>query len=239
VPELGVVHQGFTGFLDLTAGMPDSVTGETPIDITDASEFLSLDLNPEAQFTVCIRPLFLPVLRAGVLDCDGRSDLGITASQDHNVGEVGLDGFTENDCALVGGTLESAESLHPNVCNGSLQISGSGEADSGAGALEIRFDEMRNLQGLPVELTVEAALPCGDEGEGTITVLGLVSALSRATILDVDNTPDANFTHELSGENFSCRNWIQENGPGRLVIALPTLHGLVGADMISVFVFDD
>jgi hypothetical protein len=239
LPEYRLPNTGFEGFLDLTAAVPDPVSGQTFVDVTDASEFITMDLNPDAAFVVCIRPLAIPVNRAGIIDCDGGSDLGIAALQDHHLGEVGVDGFSADDCAAAGGTVETADDPHPNVCNGPLEIGPSGEADSGPGAVEIAFDDARGIQGLPVEITVESALPCGDEGEGTRTVLTLVSALSRATILDVDNKLGETFTDEERGEAFSCRDWGQENGPGRLVVALPALHGFIGADMISVFSFDD
>jgi hypothetical protein len=239
LPEYRLTSSGFEGFLDLTAGVPDPVSGQTFVDVTAASEFITLDLNPDAGFVVCIRPLSIPVEKAGIVDCDGGSDLGIASVQDHHIGEAGVDGFSAEDCAAAGGTVETADEPHPNVCNGPLKMSASGEGDTGAGAVEIAFDEARGIQGLPVELTVESALPCGDEGEGTTTVFALVSGVSRATILDVDNQLGETFTDEEAGEAFSCRQWDHENGPGRLVVALPALHGFVGADMISAFVFDD
>ena len=42
----------------------------------------------------------------------------------------------------------------------------------------------------------------------------------------------------LDGKPYD-HEWTEENGAGRLVIALPALHGFVGVDMISVFVLDD
>lgn len=209
------------------------------VDVTGASTFIVLDFNPDAELTICIRPLAVPVTKVGMIDCDGGSDLGITALQDHRVGEVGLDGFSADECLTAGGTVESSAEPHPNVCNGPLQMSGSDESDSGAGALKLAYDAAHGLQGLPVEITVEAALPCGDEGEGTETVLGLTTAPARATIIDVDNRAGESFAREQRGEAFSCHRWNEEDGPGQFVAALPALHGFVGADMITVFVFDD
>lgn len=238
LPGLEFPHTGFQGFLDLTAGKPDPVTGRVSVDITAASPFISLDLNPDAAFTLCLRPLNLPVTGAGVLDCDGGSNLDLRAMQDHHIGEVGVNGFTEADCAGAGGTVEAADAPHPGVCNGPLEIQSTGDGDSGAGALQVGFD-VAGLQGLPVELTVEAALPCGDEGPGVATSFGFVTGLFRAVIDDVDDTVGSSLVHDETGENFSCWNWSQENGPGRLVVGLPALHGFAGADLISVFVLDD
>jgi hypothetical protein len=47
------------------------------------------------------------------------------------------------------------------------------------------------------------------------------------------------FAHDEVGENFSCSNWMQENGPGRLVLSVPAVHGGVDQDLITVFVLDD
>lgn len=239
LPGVNFPNPGFQGFLDLTAGMPDPATGRVFVDITAASEFISLDLNPDAAFTLCLRPLGLPVTRAGVLDCDGGSDLGLRASQDHHVGEVGVNGFTEADCSAAGGTVEAGDAPHPGVCNGPLDIVPSGEADSGAGALQVGFDTALGLNGFPVELSVESALPCGDEGPGVATAFGFVTGLFRGEISDLDNSLGTSLVHDERGESFSCYGWTQESGPGRLVVALPALHGFAGVDVISVFVFDD
>jgi len=238
LPGYRLTKTGFQGFLELTAGMPDSVTGEALVDVTAASEFLSIELDAETGLAICMRPLGLPVRRAGVIDCDGGSDLGVTINQDHHLGQVGVDGFSAEDCAALGGSVENASDPHPDVCNGPVETAGSGEPDAGPGALKIGFDEGRGLQGLPLELTVEE-LPCGDGAAGSVTAFGLVSALSRATILDVDDQLGESFTHTERGEAFSCHAWQQENGPGRLVITLPTVHGFLGTDMVSVFTFDD
>ena len=32
---------------------------------------------------------------------------------------------------------------------------------------------------------------------------------------------------------------MQENGPGRLVLSVPAVHGSTGGDLITVFVLDD
>ena len=67
--------------------------------------------------------------------------------------------------------------------------------------------------------------------------------MSRAHIDDFSNSPGTTFDFETVGANFSCRAWAQENGPGTLVLAVPTfdlnLPILGFMDFISVFTFDD
>jgi hypothetical protein len=46
-------------------------------------------------------------------------------------------------------------------------------------------------------------------------------------------------THQAEGENFSCAAWMTENGPGRLVLAVPAVHGAGAFDAITVLVLDD
>jgi hypothetical protein len=228
-------NSGFTGYLDLTVGMPDPVTGQTAVDITGASTYISLDLNPDVAQTLCIRPI-VPIANAGRIDCHGTSDLGSSATQDHRLGEVGVDGFTAADCINAGGTVEAEGAPHPNVCNSAIAFSASGESASGAGALQLGLG---SGQGLVAEFTVETALPCGDEGLGTLTSFGFTTALARSEILDVNNDLGESFEHERRGENFACHAWTQENGPGRLVLNVPTLHGFGNFDAITVFVFED
>ena len=56
----------------------------------------------EEPTTFCIQPI-VPVLRAGVVDCDGGDDLGISTFQDHVVGVVGENGFTAENCTAADG----------------------------------------------------------------------------------------------------------------------------------------
>jgi len=233
LPDLGT-FSGFTGYLDLAAGVPDPVSGLAQVDITGASEFLSV---PVGAVTLCIKPL-VPVSNAGVLACNGGVDLGVSSSQDHNIGVVGVNGFTADACTAAGGTVESPTDPHPGVCNGPVEIGPSPEADSGVGALLIAPDGRFGTQGLPAEVTVDVG-PCDTHGPGEPTLFGFVSGVSRATIFDANNVSGVTFQHDEKGENFSCPQWMQENGPGRLVLSVPAVHGSTSGDLITVFVLDD
>jgi hypothetical protein len=233
LPDLGTFG-GFGGFLDLAAGPPDPVTGLARVDVVGASEFLSVQVE---DLRVCIKPI-VPVIGAGVLACNGGHDLGVSSSQDHNIGVVGVDGFTAQECADAGGAVEAPSDPHPGVCNGPVDILPSPEADSGIGALLIAPDARFETEGLPAEVTI-ATGECDTHGPGDPTLFGFVSGVSRATIADANNVGDAIFQHDEDGENFSCAQWMQENGPGRLVLSVPAVHGSDFGDLITVFVLDD
>jgi hypothetical protein len=187
--------------------------------------------------TFCVRPL-VPVSAAGVVACNGGVDLGVTSTVDHDIGVVGVGDFTADDCAAAGGMVESATAPHPDVCNGPTEVGPSPEADSGAGALLIAADTRFGTQGLPAEISFEPG-PCSSHQQRTATVFGLVSGISRAVIHDANDEADAVLQHDAEGENLSCAGWQTENGPGRLVLAIPTLHGLGPVDLITVLTFDD
>jgi len=233
---------GFTGFLELTAGTPDPVTHVARVDVTNASQYISVDLNPATPLTICIRPL-VPVASAGILACGGGLDLGLHLRRDHNIGVVGVNGFTAADCTAAGGTVESPNAPHPGVCNGAIIGAASG-SNSGVGALSIVPNPAAGLQGLPAEVRLESGLPCGDEGvPPLLTNLPLTSGTSSADILDVNNLLGQTLSYQEAGENFSCPSWTEEEGPGRLVLSVPLLDsvtpGTAATDLIAVFVLDD
>ncbi len=230
----GLTFGGLQGYLDLTVGVPDPVTGLATVAVTDASEVISVEVG---LLSLCIR-VETPIANAGVLACSGGFDLGVSSSQDHNVGVVGVDGFTAGDCSAAGGLVEDAEAPHPGVCNGPVTVGPSGVADSGVGALLLAPDSSFATVGLPATASIDFG-PCDQHGPGSPTVFGFVSGVSRATIEDAGNSPGAVLQHDELGENFSCANWMTEDGPGRLVLAVPAVDGAVDGDLVTVFVLDD
>ena len=236
----GTVFPGFQGFLDLTVGVPDPTTGIAVIDVTGSSTYLSLPLSLPfgGMLTLCIKPI-VPVLAAGVVACNGGFDLGIVSAQDHDIGVVGVNGFTEQSCQAAGGTVEAPTAPHPGVCNGPVVINLSGEPDAGTGAVLLAPDARFGTQGLPAEVSIVSGT-CDRQPPGDLTTFGFVSALSRAQIFDSNDEPGNTFSHDERGENFSCQAWTQEDGPGRLVLSVPAVHGAAnGDDLITVFSLDD
>jgi hypothetical protein len=256
---------GFSGFLELTAGEPSSGSGLAFIDVTDASEFIAIDV-PDQGTALCIKPIRrqLPVVRAGFVACAGGFAVGLRVRQDHRVGEVGRCAagarsgevctvdedcggescFSVDDCAALGGSVERLSDPHPGVCNGPVQ----GEPlsdDSGAGAVLILPDPEGGLtRGLPVEIFNEQATPCGDEDvPGMTTEIALTSGVVEVEVANLNDQTDEVSSHQVSGESFSCASWQEEDGRGTLVLGLPGLDvPAVGdqlLDVLTFFVWDD
>jgi hypothetical protein len=123
------------------------------------------------------------------------------------------------------------------------------------------------LQGLPVEISTELALPCGDEGPGVPAVLVFTSAAYRSTILNFNNSTGtcsagtaahscstdadcdsvtgagdgicgATLRSDSHGENFSCADWQAGTAPACLVNSAPQLDSpLTSSDLVTVFTF--
>jgi len=246
---------GFEGFIELTAGK--LVDGGADIDITDASEYLSINL-PDAGTALCFRVLRerLPVHNAGGVDCTGGLAFGVQAGQDHNIGVVGTcrggssagqscsgddqcgDGtcFTRAACAAAYGSVEGPNGPHPGVCNGPYGGAPDIFEPSPAGSVAL-------WAGLPVELLRERSTPCGDEGvTGVRQPLGLTTARSWAWIRNSNNQPGVTLSAEITGVPFSCESWTEEDGPGTLVFSTPILDSpLPGSvsDMIGMFMLVD
>lgn len=152
--------------------------------------------------------------------------------------------------------------VHPGVCNGPLTAGSVGE-DSGPGAAVLA--PVFGLRGLPVELSFESALPCGDEpvSAGFSQSFAFTTGTARAVVHNVSNEfglcsdnsscqvdSDCDradgpgkgvcghfLSHEVRGENLSCQDWRNPDGPGCFVLAAPVLHGFQGGDLVTEFKF--
>jgi hypothetical protein len=213
-------------------GTPNA-SGVATLSLVGASEFISLPLEGA---TFCFRP-FLPQFNAGVIACNGGVDLGVRTNQDHNIGLVG-DGLTAGACVGLGGSVEGPADPHPGVCNGPVRVFTSGEGDSGAGAVLIAPDGRFETTGLLGTVSVQPG-PCDLHQNPQPATFGFVSSLYRVEIIDADNSPEAILLHDERGEPFSCAQFTQENGPGRLVLGVGALHGANGSDVVTVFDLDD
>ncbi|MFN8641749.1 MAG: hypothetical protein U0802_08870 [Candidatus Binatia bacterium] len=256
---------GFLGFLDLAAGVPDPRSGFVLVDVVDASPYLSVRLpNGGAALCLAVDRNQLPVRNAGFLACKGGGAAGLSLRQDRTLGVVDAcvggsqagsvcaddaqcpDGtcFSAADCAAAGGTVNGPDTASPRVCVGPLVGAGIA-ADSGPGALLISPDPANGVtQGLPVAVIQERALPCGDEPDATgmSAVFALTTGTARCELVDYNFQDGQSLVVEERGENLSCGEWTRENGPGRLVLAVPSLDAEVNGtptDIITSFVFDD
>lgn len=290
----GVVEDAY---LDLEAGAPDA-QGLATLAVVGGSEYIFVD-GSNLGIVLCLKPR-LPVEAAGLVACAGGFDFSIVTAIDHNIGQLGVDGFGTAQCEVAGGTLEGPNQVcaagiigkvcrgnaecdtesgtgdgacgfadatcsagrvgepcradavcdtapdladgvcgnprpHPGVCNGPLQLSQS-LGDSGPGAATIAPIPQLGLHGLPVELNIERATPCGDEGAGVLQPFALTTARSRTTIANFNNDT-VSLDLDRSGQNFSCSNW--SGSPARFVLNFPTLHQFQNNDVLTVFTFED
>jgi len=93
---------------------------------------------------VCIRGLESSELDgnvfSGTLGCGGTGleNTDYASSIDHVIGRLGVAGFTADDCAAAGGTLEDGSSAHPHVgvCNGPMTTTFSGRGPRGSMAVD-------------------------------------------------------------------------------------------------------
>ena len=264
LPTFSFPTSGLTGFLELSAGVPDA-NGFAFVAVTDASEYLAIGL-PTAGTAVCVRILRdqLPVANAGFVACRGGAPFGLELVQDRYIGFVGAcaggpsEGaacttaadcpdsscFSAADCTATGGRVEAEVDAYPGVCQGPLAGAPAG-GDAGPGAVLISPDPMSGLiAGLPAEIVSEAALPCGDEpvAPGFSGALALTTATALARIVDPDLNFGAVLEASATGTNFSCTEWTRENGPGTLVLSAPALNTLVSGaptDIITSFILRD
>jgi hypothetical protein len=237
---------GFTGWIELEGSAVDPTTGQARIDVVGASPLISLDaITSGGPVVICIEPLpeQFPVIGAGAIDCDGGTAFGYSLTYDHNLGVVGVGGFTAQQCTAADGVVE--ETPHPGVCNGGPVV-GTSTADTGPGGLIIAEIPGLGNPGFLVRITTETSLPCGDEGPPTFEgPLPLSTGAIDTTLVDADDVPGAELRSETAGSNFSCPRFSEENGPGTLTLSSVTYDlepaGLGGLrlDLISTFVFDD
>lgn len=232
-----LTSNNFTGFLEIEAG-PEDPDGLRPLALTNASEFIQIVLAPPigSQIVICIKPLVeqFPLRDVGYLACDGTPLGGLNVVQDHNI--------NDDDPTCSTGTL-SENPFTPGVCIGAFEPEII-EGQSGPGAVAIAPDIDTLEGGLPVQILIETAVPCGDEDVVPIAApFALNSVLGRAEVLDASNIAGNVLTAERPGENFDCANWTQEDGPGRLVLMAPLVDfdtGILGfVDAIIGFSLDD
>lgn len=154
-------------------------------------------------------------------------------------GKEGEECRNAGDCDTAPGADDGfcgREEAHPGSCNGPVSFAQTG-GDSGAGAVVLAPLPELGLKGLPVQLSIEQALPCGDEGAVATQQFAMTTGLARTTIEHFSGG-DENITFEQQGENLSCSDWATAGG-GRFVLSFPTLHlnPMSGGDLIIGFTF--
>jgi len=96
-------------FFDFEAGQPDE-KGFVKVKIVRASEYFFVDAKKTAaKEIICLHMLVPPegIPDAGILACNGGMDISLSLDQDHRLGQVGVDGFTADQCTALQGTVET------------------------------------------------------------------------------------------------------------------------------------
>ena len=258
LPALGT----FSGFLEFEAGAPDPDTGLATVDVVGASEYIQASV-PLGGITLCLKPE-IPTFGAGVISCGGpsgqalrmtaygpngndrdallltcRSQVNYTTSLtiDHNIGVIGEEGFTAEDCFAAGGTIENRQGMQ--ICNGPFEV---GQLDDfSASRGELILAPLPPLVGFPVQITTEANMaPCGTTGTGGMSVaIALTTMPSAGRVLNANNSLGQVLEFSLEGEPFSCRNFSEEGSGGVLVFAAPQLNLQPLGDAVTMFRFSD
>jgi hypothetical protein len=217
------------------------VDGFTPDDCANMNGVI------ESPNQVCAAGLTGEVCAANA-DCDtttgaGDGVCGLVLSR-CSAGNSGQECHANADCDTAPGAEDGfcgTPKPHPGVCNGPLNAS-QGSTDSGPGAVVIAPNPPLGTVGLPVRLSIQADLPCVDPGPDAAITFALTSDENVATILNfqstADFTPGTTVTVTSRGENFSCSDWSDPNGPGKLVLNAPAIdQNPMGGDIISSFIF--
>jgi hypothetical protein len=115
------------------------------------------------------------------------------------------------------------EDPHPGICNAPLRIEQLQTASSPGGAVLAPLTVAgHSVTGIPVRLTFEDQLPCGDEGEGEVTMLALSTGQARTSFINFSLHGGDTFLNE-NGRSFTCANWPNAAG-GAFVFSISRLH---------------
>lgn len=166
-------------------------------------------------------------------DCDGATCTPVTCTE----GKIGETCRNAGDCDTAAGADDGIcgqPDPHPGVCNGPLSFGQIG-SDSGPGA--VIFAPLDGLQGLPVELGIESAPPCGDEGPGAFQPFAMTTGVARTMVGNFSAGND-DLVFEQTGENLDCANWPNGTG-GKFVLSFPTIHlnPMGGGDLVVGLAF--
>jgi len=193
---------------------------------------------------------------------NGTVEYGRCADNDDN--ETAQQCLANTDCTAPLTCQTHLSTPHTGVCNGPINVGPGGKGDSGRGAVAITPDPDTGQGGLVFDLSfvhpgkcrndesVDCSSntdcggdvceqACGDTEPTTVSALPFFSGPVSVQIFHAD-AGTTNRKYETKGENFSCADWTNPNGPGKLVFAIPQLHafalsaGQSPSDLITAWV---
>jgi len=172
-------------------------------------------------------------------DCDGATCQPVLCTS----GRVGTPCRNAGDCDTNPTAEDGAcgtQATNPGGCQGPLMLGQTGE-DSGPGSVIIAPITAQGvtLNGLPLQLSFESALPCGDEGAGFTQAFALTTGTAR-TVIGNFNAGNEDLVYQRKGENLSCSDWATGSG-GRFGLSFPAINGGAlggfGGDLVLGFNF--
>jgi hypothetical protein len=167
---------------------------------------------------------------------DGLCGLGLAQCREGKSGECRADTDCDTEPNAEDGVC-GTPGRHPGVCNGPLTAS-QGTEDSGRGAVVIAPDPERELTGLPMRLSIQSSLPCVDPGPDATISFAFTSGQSVSSIMNYSDRLGQTLTFTTRGETFSCTDWRNPNGPGKLVLGAPAIdQSPTGGDIVTGFTF--
>jgi hypothetical protein len=240
VPVMAAGILGCNGGMDVSISLDqDHYLGEVGVDGFTVADCTAQNGQVEIPYAACGAGNIGQACEVDT-DCDTSAGAGDGACTHVPArctsGNVGIVCEKDADCDSET-TSGHCGMFHPGVCNGPL-VPGFGTDDSGPGELLIVPNPNPDVQlnGMPVQIGFESALPCGDEGPGFRSPFALTTGISRSTILDANGDLGRTLNFQTRGENFSCQEW-QENNRGRLVLSAPALDQRLVGDVATIFVF--
>lgn len=240
------------GIVACTGGLPlgintqeDHHLGQIGVDGFTPADCSSMNGDIESPNQICAAGIIGDPCRSNA-DCDTTSGAGdgiCGLDMAHcSDGKIGQDCRADADCDTAPGADDGVCGTvkpHPGVCNGPLNGS-QGTGDSGVGAVVLAPNSSSSppLVGLPVRLSIQSSLPCVDPGPGAAITFALTTGQATSVINNFSNTLGQTVTITSKGENFSCADWRNPSGPGKLILNAPALdQNPQGGDIITGFTF--
>jgi len=210
--KLFAIPLSFTGNQTLTTGGVRSDDPAQIVPVIIKPEDVNYDpVSVPGLVCACVRGIASEELGGGnsARGQVGCSDSGLTDtdylySLNHNIGVVGANGFTEQDCTDAGGTVEDGSTEHPHagVCNGPSVITFSGQGGKGSSVIESNTAIslisdggacVTDGSGDPA-LYGDDGIACTDDdpGQAEASTLATTSGTASAELLNASNVKNSN-----------------------------------------------
>jgi hypothetical protein len=221
-------------------GGPINGSGDAAVTLTNTPAYVTVDINVGLPQTTC----YQFVSCTGAVHCAGGVNVDVLQSLDS------LD--TSEPSCVQDGTFSCPNDPSSVCCSNSCEganvgsgnlvttMTGVGAGDSGAGAMLVTCD---------VKILIDLPLPSDCSAQDYSSAITQSFALTTGTATSEVNqhcagngaVPNAVPTFAVSGENFDCGTWANEDGTGTIAWALPSEEPtvFVTGDGANAFVYQD